>query len=328
MIYNQRSITLDNILQKAKKGGMVTGLAALALGGATFISEPVSAQAEEPAQTQEKTHEVQMSNQMWEARSVDDIKANLPSYNSSADLQNYEVMWGDTLWGISQATGLTVEELTDTFNITNPDLIFANYTLGEQKSLPTYVTPEMSDDTADTTHSNQNQGNSGSGSMSMGMNMNHKRQGSPAPESMVAAEDPMYPVGSQALIADAHMEIMNGAIATISGAYDTTLYTVTFTPEDSNQPIEDHKWVVEEEVETEDGSQAEVGDTVILRADHMAGMNGQKAEITGKQEGPAYMVDFQPTDGSEPFTNHKWVSENELQPVEQGQESQNNESIK
>jgi len=167
---------------------------------------------------------------------------------------------------------------------------------------------------------------SGSGSMSMGMNMNHKREGTPAPEDAAEAENPKYPVGSQAEIVDAHMEMMNGATATISGAYDTTLFTISFTPEGSEQPIEDHKWVVQEEVETEDGSPAEVGDTVLIHADHMEGMQGQTGEITGKQEGPAYMVDFQPTDGSEPFTNHKWVSENELQPIEEEQTSQSSEN--
>jgi len=169
----------------------------------------------------------------------------------------------------------------------------------------------------------QSQGSSGSIGGSGSMNMNHKRQGSPAPEDAVEAENPKYPVGSQARIVDAHMQMMNGAVATISGAYDTTLFTITFTPEGSDQPIQDHKWVIQEEVETEDGSPAEVGDTVTIHADHMAGMQGQQGEITGKQEGPAYMVDFQPTNGSEPFTNHKWVSENELQPLEEGEGSQN-----
>lgn len=105
--------------------------------------------------------------------------------------------------------------------------------------------------------------------------------------------------------------------------HDTTLFTITFTPESSDQSIQDHKWVIQEEVETEDGNSAGVGDTVTIHADHMAGMQGQQGEITGKQEGPAYMVDFQPTNGSEPFTNHKWDSENELQPLEEGDNSQN-----
>lgn len=145
---------------------------------------------------------------------------------------------------------------------------------------------------------------------------NHDREGSPAPENMIDAENPTYPVGSQALVTDdAHMEIMNGAIATISGAFDTTLYQVTFTPDGTDEPEEDHKWVVQEEIESEDNSY-EIGDSVVLHADHMEGMEGQIAVITGKESGTAYMIDFEPTDSSEPFTNHKWVSEDELEPID------------
>lgn len=150
----------------------------------------------------------------------------------------------------------------------------------------------------------------------MGMDhMEHDRDGSPAPEGMVDAENPTYPVGSEAQVTEnAHMDIMSGAIATISGAYDTTLYQVTFTPEGADEPEEDHQWVVQEEIESEHDSYEE-GDTVILHADHMEGMDGQEATITGLEEGTAYMIDFEPTDGSEPFTNHKWVSEDELEPI-------------
>jgi len=78
----------------------------------------------------EESHDVQTSNQVWHARSVDEIKADLAQYNSLEQLRNYKVVWGDTLWGISQATGYTVDELSEAFHITNPDLIFANETLG------------------------------------------------------------------------------------------------------------------------------------------------------------------------------------------------------
>ncbi|OZU89093.1 hypothetical protein CIL03_08755 [Virgibacillus indicus] len=87
--------------------------------------------AEESTPSHAASHEGQTSNLTWEARTVDEIKADLPPYHSIEDLQIYKVVWGDTLWGISQATGFTVEELSEAFHITNPDLIFANDILGK-----------------------------------------------------------------------------------------------------------------------------------------------------------------------------------------------------
>lgn len=157
-----------------------------------------------------------------------------------------------------------------------------------------------------------------SGHMNHGdMEMDHNRN-EDEPSDMQDASDPQYPVGDKVEVTDAHMDIMEGVTATISGAYDTTLYQVTFTPEGSDEPIEDHKWVVAEEMESDDDNEDyEEGDEVTLTADHMAGMQGQKAEITGVHEGPAYMIDFEPADGSEEFTNHKWVTEDELGPADE-----------
>src|SRR5699024_11224220 len=56
-----------------------------------------------------------------------------------------------------------------------------------------------------------------------------------------------------------------------------------------------------------------VGDTVILNADHMPGVDGAKATIDSSADETVYMVDFE-MDGIE-MTNHKWVVESELQPV-------------
>lgn len=114
------------------------------------------------------------------------------------------------------------------------------------------------------------------------------------------------------MITSDHMENMQGAQATIKGAYDTILYQVTFTPEGMAEPMKDHKWVVTEEIQSEPENLAE-GDEVTLLADHMTGMSGQKGTITGIHDGPAYMVDFEPTDGGEAFVNHKWLAEDELE---------------
>lgn len=101
--------------------------------------------------------------------------------------------------------------------------------------------------------------------------MNHSSTGE-VPEDLADAEDPTYPVGSEALITTNHMGGMEGAVATIDGAYDTTAYTVTYTPTTGGEKVEDHKWVIHEEIENAEEEPYEPGDEVVLEADHMEGM--------------------------------------------------------
>jgi len=50
------------------------------------------------------------------------------------------------------------------------------------------------------------------------------------PEDLKEAENPTYEVGSQAIIETDHMRGMYGAEATISGDFDTTVYSVSYIP--------------------------------------------------------------------------------------------------
>ncbi|MFT8477721.1 MAG: phage portal protein [Liquorilactobacillus sp.] len=69
---------------------------------------------------------------------------------------------------------------------------------------------------------------------------------------------------------------------------------------------------------SQDDTQASfnVGDTVILSANHMPNMQGAIAKIDSADNG-AYEVDYWPTDGSAEVTNHKWVIDNEMMPTNQ-----------
>jgi len=78
--------------------------------------------------------------------------------------------------------------------------------------------------------------------------MSHSSSGE-VPEGLEEAENKTYEVGSQAIIESDHMTGMNGAEATIVGAYDTTVYTVSYTQTTDGEAIEDHKWVIHEEIE-------------------------------------------------------------------------------
>lgn len=141
-------------------------------------------------------------------------------------------------------------------------------------------------------------------------NMNHSGSGE-VPEGLKEAENPTFPVGSKAIITSDHMAGMKGAEATIVGAYDTTVYTVSFTPTTGGNPVTNHKWVIHEELEGAGVESLQPGTEATINADHMEGMKGATATIDSAEETTVYMVDFTSTTG-EQVTNHKWVTENEL----------------
>src|SRR5699024_10523002 len=69
------------------------------------------------------------------------------------------------------------------------------------------------------------------------------------PDELDETEDTNYTVNSEAEIKADHMEGMEGAVATIEDAYDTIAYAVTYTPTDGEEKVENHKWVIHEEIE-------------------------------------------------------------------------------
>ena len=141
----------------------------------------------------------------------------------------------------------------------------------------------------------------------------HPMDGGPAPEGIVEASDPIYPVGTEVTLTADHMEGMDGATATISGAFDTTTYSISYTPSDGGEPVTDHRWVVHEELQDPGEAPLEVGDEVVVEASHMSGMEGVTATIDSVTEETVYMVDYE-ADGME-MTNHKWVVESEIEPA-------------
>lgn len=137
-------------------------------------------------------------------------------------------------------------------------------------------------------------------------------------DTFASAEDPAYPVGTEVILLADHMPGMAGAVARISGAFDTVLYAVNYTNADTGEEILWHRWVIQEEIEGSSDEPYQVGDQVVLLPGHISGMGGEgvQAEIVEVVAGVAYMVDFTPTDGTEPVQNHQWVSEEELMPYE------------
>lgn len=145
--------------------------------------------------------------------------------------------------------------------------------------------------------------------------MDHSSSGE-VPEGLADAKNPTYPVGGEAVINADHMGGMDGATATITGAFDTTIYMVTYTPTTGGAPVENHKWVIHEELEDAGEAPFTSGEEVILNADHMEGMEGAAATIDSAEQTTVYMVSYKDTETGEEVTHHKWVTESELSPVE------------
>lgn len=146
-----------------------------------------------------------------------------------------------------------------------------------------------------------------------GHHMDHPEDGGPAPEGIVEAVNPTYPVGSAVILTADHMPGMDGAQATISGAFDTTTYSVSYTPVDGGDPITDHRWVVHEELVDPGEAPLADGAEVVIDAEHMSGMKGATATIDYSTDETVYMVDLTTDDMT--MTNHKWVTESEIQPA-------------
>ena len=153
----------------------------------------------------------------------------------------------------------------------------------------------------------------GHGSSSDSGGMEHPMDGGPAPEGIETAASPTYPVGTEVTLTADHMEGMDGANATIAGAYDTYTYAVDFTPSAGGEPVKDHKWVVQQEIKDAGDERLADGTEVTLEAEHMEGMKGAKATIASSTEETVYMVDYD-SDGMT-MTNHKWVVESEIKPA-------------
>lgn len=145
-------------------------------------------------------------------------------------------------------------------------------------------------------------------------NMNHVGNSS-VPVDLLEANNPTYAIGDKAILTTEHMGGMKGAEATIVGAYETTVYAVTYTPTTGEEQVTNHKWVIHEELGGIAGKPVAVGDQVILEADHMEGMNGAEATIESAEKTIVYMVDYTSTNGEE-VKNHKWVTEDELTSVQ------------
>ena len=141
----------------------------------------------------------------------------------------------------------------------------------------------------------------------------HAAEGGDPPEGITKAADPKFDVGDTVVLSADHMPGMKDAEATVSGAFDTTTYSISYTPTDGGDPVKDHKWVVHEELKDPGKAPLKKGDKATVNAEHMPGMKGAEATIDSATDETVYMVDIK-TDEME-MTNHKWVVDSEMKPA-------------
>ena len=171
---------------------------------------------------------------------------------------------------------------------------------------------QQTDPSATEEHQGHGGNNAESGDEEMDHSMEHPMDGGPAPKGIAEASEPTYPVGTEVQLTADHMEGMEGATATISGAFDTYTYSVNYTPAGGGDPVTDHKWVVQEEIEDAGDARLADGTEVTLLAEHMEGMEGVKATIASSTDETVYMVDIDSPEMT--MKRHKWVVESEIQP--------------
>ncbi|QGU07200.1 hypothetical protein COCCU_06305 [Corynebacterium occultum] len=111
----------------------------------------------------------------------------------------------------------------------------------------------------------------------------HPRDGGAPPAGIAVADNPTYPLGIEVILMADHMPGTDGATARISSAFDTTTYSVSYTPA-GGEPITDHRWIVPEELVDPGEAPLPEGTEVILDAEHMQGMKGAEATSTTQQK--------------------------------------------
>lgn len=82
--------------------------------------------------TMNETHAEEMSASNWQPRTVAEIEAEIKAQKQNQneeDTVEYTFQWGDTLWGISEATDFSVEKLAKVNDINNHSMIEVGTTI-------------------------------------------------------------------------------------------------------------------------------------------------------------------------------------------------------
>ncbi|GAO99691.1 YdhK family protein [Fructobacillus ficulneus] len=147
-------------------------------------------------------------------------------------------------------------------------------------------------------------------SSSSSMDMAMMEADTSLPSDLPTAKNPKFKVGSKITLEATHMANMKGAKGTVAAVYDAKLYEVDYQPTTGGQKVTGHKWLTKDDFS--DMMDHKQGDMVTLTGDHMPGMKGAMATVTKVEDGPAYAVNFEPTNGGKMVMNHKYLITSEI----------------
>src|SRR5699024_999231 len=135
--YEQQK-TGKKIMKKLRNGmwvavavvGMVAvSSSAVNVGASEANAEEVQAETTDLGVAVSTSHKkINYDVNLWVANTPDEVASEIKQQASDKDqdpLNDYTIVWGDTLSVIAQVTDSTVQELVDLNNIENPDLIYA-----------------------------------------------------------------------------------------------------------------------------------------------------------------------------------------------------------
>lgn len=145
--------------------------------------------------------------------------------------------------------------------------------------------------------------------------MEHDDEGR-LPGGIKIKREPTHKVGDDVIILNGHMPGMEGAEAVIVAAFETTAYEISYTPTDGSEAVNNHRWIVHEEITDNQEELYEVGNQITIDAYHMMGMEGATATIDAMTTQTVYLVDYVDTETGELIINHKWMVEEEIMAVE------------
>ncbi|WP_414053089.1 YdhK family protein [Macrococcus animalis] len=140
--------------------------------------------------------------------------------------------------------------------------------------------------------------------------MNHNNEATP--KNMVKATNPKYNVGDEVKITEEHMAGMKDAEGKVKEVYTTYVYEVSYQPKNGDKKVNNHKWVVNEELKDAPKSGFKKGEKAEMTANHMDGMKGAEATIDDVKQTDVYVVDYKDTKTDKLVKDHKWMTEDEL----------------
>src|SRR5699024_6170185 len=208
--------------------------------------------------------------------------------------ERFHMKHSTSLIALTLAAGLTLSACSDASDSAEP-------------APATSESADSSDNAATSENATEDEGHKD-------MAHDHPEDGGAPPAGIEEAENPTYPVGTEVTLTADHMPGMDGATATISGAFDTTTYSVSYTPTNGDAPVTDHRWVVHEELVDPGEAPLADGAKAVMTAEHMPGMKDAEATIDYSTQETVYMVDIDNDEMT--MKNHKWVTESEIEPAQ------------